>query len=235
MLKVIGCVTQTHDLRLVLLAAIISGMASFTTLHMLSRVQVAIGWPRRAWIVGAAVAFGCGVWTTHFVAMLAFRPGLPTSYGVTGTVISLLLAIGLAVPALALFAGARPRLFTSAAGALLGTAIGSMHYVGMSALQVPAAVHYDVAFVAVSLVIGLGTAIASLEVACRHHQIAAAALLTLAICGLHFVGMTAVWLEPLPIDSAVSAFPAGILAITVAASTLLILLLSLAGSIVDER
>ncbi|HET6307577.1 MAG TPA: MHYT domain-containing protein, partial [Rhodopila sp.] len=88
MLRIIGCITQQHDFRLVLLAAVICCFACFTTLNILARALSYRDKLRNAWLVGAAVVFGSGVWATHFVAMLAFESDLIAGYAVLTTLLS---------------------------------------------------------------------------------------------------------------------------------------------------
>lgn len=78
MLSVIGCITEQHNLWLVLLAAVICALASYTAVAVLHRAQDATGSTRGAWLSLAALASGSGIWATHFVAMLAYAPGLPS-------------------------------------------------------------------------------------------------------------------------------------------------------------
>jgi len=93
MLRVYGCITGQHDLRLVVVAAMICLFACFTAFSLTERAQTAKGLVRNAWLAAAALITGCGVWATHFVAMLAFQPGLPVSYDVGLTALSVLIAI----------------------------------------------------------------------------------------------------------------------------------------------
>src|SRR5260370_15064657 len=95
MFKVVGCLVNEHDLRLVGLAAVICSLASFTAISLLHHVLKTKGYLRTVWLCVAATATGFGIWATHFIAMLAFSPGLPTGYNVALTVVSLLAAIAL--------------------------------------------------------------------------------------------------------------------------------------------
>src|SRR5882672_5453615 len=95
MFRLYECVTTQHDLRLVLLAGFICLFACYTAISLIGRAQSAEGRGRAAWLGAAAFAFGSGVWATHFVAMLAFRPGLPITYDVGLTALSILVAIAI--------------------------------------------------------------------------------------------------------------------------------------------
>src|SRR5688572_19750435 len=102
MLRLYACVTEDHDLRLVVLAGAICLFATFTALSLLRRV-LASSDPRsrQAWLLGAAVVCGSGVWATHFVAMLAFNAYLPVSYDVPLTILSIAIAVAISYLGLA--------------------------------------------------------------------------------------------------------------------------------------
>src|SRR4051795_2477765 len=93
MLVVYNCLVHQHDLRLVGLAVVICGLASFTAVNLLQHVQTTNGSMRHLWLGIAATSTGFGIWATHFIAMLAFSPGIPTGYNVGLTVLSLAAAI----------------------------------------------------------------------------------------------------------------------------------------------
>jgi len=75
MLKVLACIEQDHDFRLLLLAALVCAIGCYTTVSVTARARAATGRARLAWGAGASIAFGACVWSTHFVAMLAYVPG----------------------------------------------------------------------------------------------------------------------------------------------------------------
>src|SRR3954469_12751187 len=92
MFQIYNCLTTEHDWRLVVIAAVVCLLASLVTIGLLQRALVAGGNSRVRWIATAGAASGCGIWTTHFIAMLAYEPGVPVGYDVTFTLLSLLLA-----------------------------------------------------------------------------------------------------------------------------------------------
>ena len=239
MLRVYACITQEHDLRLVLLAGLICLFASYTAFSLLGRAGEATQRSRLAWLVAAAFATGSGVWATHFIAMLAFQPHLPAAYEIGRTILSILIATVIAGFGLAISLGER-KPARSLGGAVIGIGIGAMHYVGMSALLVPGRLDYEPGLVLASLVIGIvfgaaATAIGGGRPGIKP-RLAAAALLTLGICGLHFTAMAAAVILPDPaIAVPVQAISPDSLAIGITAITILILALTLAGSIVDQH
>jgi len=239
MLQVYTCITQEHDLRLVLVAGFICFLASYTAYSLVGRA-VEAGPRARVWWIGAgAFATGSGVWATHFIAMLAFQPNLPTGYAIGPTILSIIIAVlisglGLAISMM------RTIGMPMFGGAVIGAGIGAMHYVGMSALKVPGIVEFDKAYVIVSLLIGIiGGGVASVIGLAKFdttHRLSAALLLTLGICGLHFTGMAGASIMPDPtIAVPEQAIQPVVLAVAITAVTLLVLSFSLAGSILDEH
>ena len=237
MFRLYECVTARHDLPLVALAAFICLFASYTAVSLIGRAQSAEGRGRDAWLGAAAFAFGSGVWATHFVAMLAFRPGLPITYDIGLTALSIVVAIALTGASL-VYAVRRDSWIIGGAG--VGVAIVAMHFVGMAAINVQATIKWDPGFVLASIAVSVGLSAAALPAAAQQKDIgsrwAGAALLAIAICGLHFTAMTAVLFEPDPTSPVPKELLApGWLAVAVAALTTLILGLALSGSIFDER
>ncbi|HZS83651.1 MAG TPA: MHYT domain-containing protein [Stellaceae bacterium] len=238
MLRVYGCITEQHDLRLVLLAAVICFFGCHTALSLLQRARDSqhrrIGW---AWLTAATAVAGAGVWTTHFVAMLAFRPGMPVGYNVGLTAASIAIAMSIAWIGFAI----ATRLYApGSGGAVFGAAIGAMHYTGMAALSVPGHLRWDGTYAHASLVIGIVGAASALRVFGRAHtlrgRIAAASLLTLAIAGLHFTAMAAVSLQYDPLVAASGEIIAPEwLAAAVAGVMVAIVTLGLCGSAVDQH
>jgi diguanylate cyclase len=240
MFKVYNCIVGEHDLRLVVLAAVICSLASFTAINLLHHVRRTTGYLRHVWLCVAAIATGFGIWATHFIAMLAFSPGLPTGYNVPLTIASLIAAIaltglGLATALLTAVPGAR-----WLGGAIVGGGIAVMHYTGMTAFEIPGHIHWDLVLVVVS--IALGTVIGALALPVGLHDrsgrsmISGAALLTVAICSHHFTAMGAasLILDPTIVVSE-SAIPTSWLAVLVSIAALTILLLTFAGLALDIR
>ena len=102
MFRVLTCLTTEHDWRLVLVAGVVCFLASLTAINLFSRARATKGRARAIWIITAGAATGFGIWATHFVAMLAYDPGLPIAYNIGLTALSLLAAatvtgIGLSV------------------------------------------------------------------------------------------------------------------------------------------
>jgi diguanylate cyclase (GGDEF)-like protein/PAS domain S-box-containing protein len=235
---VLSCIFDQHDFRLVALAGFICCLATYTAFSLNARAQQAAANAQHNWIIAAAVATGCGVWATHFIAMLGFRPHQHATYMLWPTLASIVIAIF--ISGLGLLLSLRrswPALL--AGGGLIGAGIGAMHYTGMIALESHGQLSYDSTLVTVSIGIGivLGAAAVMLAFKFPTHagRLAAAALLTLGICGLHFTGITGMLLDTAgALPDAAEGVPAGLLAIAIAAVTLMILALGLGGALVDE-
>src|SRR5436190_10099932 len=95
MIRVLGCIFQQHDLRLVVVAAGLCTLACATALSMISRARATAGRTRMIWLVGAGTVAGCGIWGTHFVAMLAYHAGLPIAFAPGLTILSAVIAMTL--------------------------------------------------------------------------------------------------------------------------------------------
>lgn len=237
MLTVYNCITVEHDLRLVLLAAFICMFASFSALNLLIHAGGDAAWRRTLWVLGAGTVAGCGIWATHFIAMLAFRPSDQLSYDPGTTVLSFIVAIVFSTIGFAIAARVKP---AGIGGAIVGLAIGAMHYIGMAAVNAHGYIVWDRGFVAASIILGTLFAAAATQAAFslkglwRVH--AAWILLTLGICSLHFTGMSAMSITSDPsVEVSTNALDSFILAIAIAAVSLLIVILAYAGIAVDRH
>ncbi|HTZ70471.1 MAG TPA: EAL domain-containing protein [Acetobacteraceae bacterium] len=232
MLHVIGCITEQHDPALVAVAFVMCGLASLTTMQMLGRAQVTHGAARFIWVGAGGFALGCGVWVTHFVAMLAYRPGLEMAFDIRLTLLSLLIAIVGGVAALGAFRTlTRPA--AVAAGLLLGGAIGAMHFAGMAAFEVPGVLTYGAGDVAAAWAAALVFAPLGMLRFVAGRRAQAAFCLVLAIAGLHFIAMSAITLAPN--GARIHGVATAPLAIYVAGIGIIVLFTSLAGAVVDQH
>jgi NO-binding membrane sensor protein with MHYT domain len=221
-----------HDLRLVTLACLLCGLASLTSLHMLGRSQAARGHIHLVWVAAGGVAFGSGVWATHFIAMLAYQPNVPVAFDLGLTILSLLWAIGGGWIAL-LCGYANTRAAMIAAGIVLAGAIGAMHFTGMTALQVPGVINYVTPDVAAAWAAALILAPCALLRFRTGHLLQATLLLVLAVAGLHFTAMVAVSIDT--DGTMVEGLPTMALAVSIAAVAGLILFSSLGGALLDQH
>ncbi|MGB7037849.1 MAG: MHYT domain-containing protein [Xanthobacteraceae bacterium] len=236
MFQVLTCLTTQHDLRLVFLAALVCVLASFTGLTLFQRAQSRIGSAQLPWAIGAGLATGSGVWTTHFVAMLAYRPAVPIAYDLLLTLTSLIIAI--MVCAFGFMIALNPRR-AAAGGAVIGIGVALMHFIGMSALEMPGHIHWSKLLVhsaVVFAVVFCGGAIWALGNSGKQRNLASAVLLlTLGVVLLHFTAMGAAQIVPDPTRE-FSGFPVApdFLAITVASTAAGILVVCLVAAFADR-
>jgi signal transduction histidine kinase/NO-binding membrane sensor protein with MHYT domain len=242
MLKIYLCISTQHDWRLVLAAAVVCACATLATFFLYSKVPAFPLGRRLMWLGLTGLVAGSGIWTTHSVAMLAFKTGLPTGYTVLGAlgsfgVAALCTGLGFAISSSPRLTSHR-RLAALAGGVVVGLGICLTHYVGMSGYRTAGELSWNAPYVAASVLIGAILAAAALSVAspgCTgRRQWIGAALLTLGIVGMHFTGMAAVTILP---DSAV-AVPASLMsdpmmAACAIAGAVLIMLTVLAGAMFD--
>jgi signal transduction histidine kinase/DNA-binding response OmpR family regulator len=237
MLRIYGCLTTQHDFQLALLAVIVCLFACIATAYLMVRGRETQGGKLVLLSTVAAIVFGGGIWTTHFIAELAYRPGLPLAYDIRLTAFSLAVSVGFAwLGIVVALRYSSPWL----SGVLFAGAISGMHYVGMGALRAPAEFQWDARFMVASVVITASVATIALGVLLRkagwRYRTAGALLLVLAICGGHFTGMAALTLIP---DPAViipdQVIAPDLLAFTIAPVTIFIITLALAGSLADTH
>ncbi|ORE90617.1 MHYT domain-containing protein [Aurantimonas sp. 22II-16-19i] len=233
----------TYSGLLVVLSICIATVAAYTALDLAGRVRSAAGWIRTGWIATAAIAMGGGIWSMHFVAMLAYRMPMEVSYDVTLTALSLGLPIVVTGIGFALLCDRAVGWSVLIAGGLImGCGIATMHYLGMHAMQMPGTIDYDLRLVSASVAIAIGASIAALWLGftgtVSSRKFAASGAMGLAISGMHYTGMAAATITMHPDAAAMVMAPAldpMTLAAAVAALTFLILFLALLASIVDQR
>jgi diguanylate cyclase (GGDEF)-like protein/PAS domain S-box-containing protein len=240
MLTVYNCIMTAHDLRLVGLAAVICTLASFTAISLLHHVRRSSDMMRLIWLAVSATSTGFGIWATHFIAMLAFSPGLPTAYNVVLTIFSLIAAVFLTGTGLAVAVMAKWRGGAWLGGAMVGGGIAAMHYTGMAAFEVQGRIMWDPTLVFASIALGALTGAVALPVGLRGDElkwkVLGALLLTVAICSHHFTAMGAASIIPDPtIELSTTALPSGWLAIAVAFASFIIIVLALAGVAIEMR
>jgi NO-binding membrane sensor protein with MHYT domain len=168
MLTAYNCLVNEHDLRLVSLAGLVCILASFSAINLLHHVLRTEGRMRTVWLWVAAIATGFGIWATHFIAMLAFSPAMPTEYHVVLTSVSLLAAILFARLGLSA-ALAEIRFARWRGGAVVGGGIAVVHYTGMAAFEIPGRVEWNPLLAVFSIALGT-TAAALVRRTTRSHK-----------------------------------------------------------------
>ena len=240
MFEVYNCLTVQHDWRLVGVAAVICLFASLSAVNIFNRARATSGRTRVIWIIAAGVAGGFGIWATHFVAMLAYEPGITVAYGVTLTVLSLAAAAATMSFALSIAVYVQARWAAPLSGALIGGGIAAMHYTGMFAVEIPGRIVWRLDLVAASIILGMIFGAFAMAVAVRSFKkrdaAIAAVLLTLAIVSHHFTAMGAVEivLDPTRSIGGLAISPA-VLAAGIASGAMAVLGIALTSAFAGRR
>src|SRR5205814_7572466 len=185
------CLTTEHDWRLVLLGGAVCLLAGAVAISLFQRARVSRGNARLIWMGLDATVSGCGIWATHFIAMLAYDPGNGARYSIRVTVLSLIFAIAITAVGFSVALSGAARSRAAVGGAIIGIGVAAMHYTGMMALELPAHVVWSPGIVAASVIFGSLFGAFALAVAAGPdgRGAAAALLLTLAIVSHHFTAM----------------------------------------------
>ena len=223
-----------------MLAAAICITASLAAFSVYGQAVRRSGVKQLCWIIFAALSAGSGIWATHFVAMLAYNVGPPTGFAPFWTSISLLLAVLISFFGFLIAAAGKTRWDYVAGGATLGLGIGAMHYTGMAALLVAGSLRWNVLLIAVSIFSGAGLSSAAMLAFNKgdgpRALLKGAALLTLATCSLHFVGMGAAEFVPDPrIAVPPSVMDHTFMAISVAVATALAMMVGFVAVFLDNH
>ena len=155
MFQVYTCLTVDHDWRLVVLAAAVCFLASAVAISLFHRAQATIGRTRLVWLSLDAAAAGCGIWATHFIAMLAYDPGIGAGYNLVLTILSLLIAVLITGAGLAVALLDFGRWTAPSAARIVGSGIAAMHYTGMMALELPGRITWAPNLVVASIAFGI--------------------------------------------------------------------------------
>ena len=239
-----GLYMSTHyDRHLVLLSVVLAMFASYVALDLARRVVRAEGGIAQAWLIGGSLAMGSGIWAMHFVAMMALSLPVPMGYNLPITLLSWVAAV--LSSCIALYIASRPRLTTHQlviGGLSMGAGICAMHYIGMWAMKMVPAIVWDPMLVVASIVIAVGASFAALMIFFWMQsrdpnrlllpQLVAAALMGIAIAGMHYTGMAAAHfplgsmclaasdISPVPLGYAVGSVTFGLLTVTLVTSVL---------------
>ena len=233
---------------LILFSFIVAMLASYTALDMAGRVATTQGKASRLWLAGGALSMGIGIWSMHFIGMLAFQLPVPVAYDLTLSLLSM--AIAIVVSAIALLILRRPQLKASnlfVGSILMGVGISTMHYTGMYAMQMSPPISYDPVLFAASVLIAAGASLAALWIAFQLRmrrskralllKVGSASVMGFAIAGMHYTGMAAAHFATGSL--CVAAIAGGIhntmLATAIGGSTMAILCLTLIVSALDAH
>ena len=240
MIRILTCLQDGHDLRLVILAAATALVGSVVSARLFRMVPRERG-RRGAWfIVQSALIGGATIWTTHFVAMLGFEPDAPHGYDPVLTLLSLAIAMGGVLVGQMMIRAADGSRLAEGGGAVMGGAIVAMHYVGMASLEISAMMLWDLDLVAASIVAGpLFGALSANRMArpgSSRSWLVGEGMFLLAICLTHFTSMGALSVVPTgePAPGDMHLIPDSLLAGMVASVTTLILMVGATSFMIDE-
>ncbi|TMA24819.1 MAG: PAS domain S-box protein [Deltaproteobacteria bacterium] len=237
----------SYNYTLVALSVLIAMFASYAALDLAGRVTATGGWTRAVWLLGGACAMGTGIWSMHYIGMLAFVLPVPVAYHWPTVLLSLVAAILASVVALGVVSRQKMGWLRALAGSvLMGAGIAGMHYIGMAAMRIPAMCQYDSFLVVLSVVFAVLISLAALWITFHFRdektgtgweKLAGAVVMGAAIPVMHYTGMAAASFTPssMPMDlsQAVSISTLGTGGI--AAVTFVVLGLALLTSSVDRR
>jgi diguanylate cyclase len=238
----------TYSPTLVTLSILTAMMASYIALDLAGRVTQSSGRAARLWLVGGAFAMGAGIWSMHFIGMLALSLPIRMLYDFELTIVSMLFAIAISGAALALVSGREFRTVHLAGGGIfMGAGISAMHYTGMAAMRMSPPIQYDPLLFAASVAIAVAAAMAALWLAFNLRstetknvvagRVLAAMVMGLAIAGMHYTGMAAADFAPGSFCLAGGPLALGgdTLAFSIAAAIVAIFMVTLVGSLFDMR
>ena len=232
---------------LVAFSLLVAILASYTALEMTGRLAASSGKTLYGWMTGGALAMGLGIWSMHFIGMLAFHLPIPVGYDLAITLYSLAASVGASAYALWLVSRPQlPRRRLLAGAVLMGAGIATMHYMGMAAMRMQPGIDYNPLWFTVSILIAIGASGAALWIALRlrlqrrHTRLlraCASLVMGVAIVGMHYTGMAAANFPP---DSICGAALDGELqtqwlAVLVIVTTLGIIGIALIASLFDKR
>jgi two-component system cell cycle sensor histidine kinase/response regulator CckA len=196
--------TGSYDATFVILSILVAMLASYVAFDLAGRVRLASGATRLGWLAGGAVVMGLGIWSMHFVGMLAFNLPVPTAYDLPLMLLSMLVAIAASLVALMVIG--RPLATLVAGGIVMGGGIAGMHYIGMASMRVEAHRSYIGWIVALSVLIAMVASVGALWLIFRLRsddtrrgillKILSAVVMGVAISGMHYTGMAAAQFTP---------------------------------------
>jgi NO-binding membrane sensor protein with MHYT domain len=239
--------TGSYDPLFVILSVVIAALATYAALDHAGRGRSAEGSTRLGWLAGGATVMGLGIWSMHFVAMLAFRLPVPIEYELPQMLLSVAVAIGASLVALVVVSRVGLRAVTLVMGGIImGGAIAGMHYIGMASMTVGATLPYSSPIVALSIFSAIVASRAALGLAFnfrsdlsargRRLKSLSAVVMGVAIAGMHYTAMAAVRFTPAAVIDRPSdhILATGGLAGAVVFGTLVILALAIVGSVIDR-
>lgn len=236
----------THDNMLVTLSYIVAVISSYTVLVMAARISASTGMQRWIWLLFGSFLMGMGIWSMHFIGMLAFSLPVPVSYDTFLVLVSVVAAIAGSLIALITIGVNEPKLrHMLTGGLLLALGIIAMHYIGMEAMQI--GITYDPFYFWLSIVIAIVASIAAIYLSIYFRsgrgsisyvmKLGSALVMGAAIAGMHYSGMAGAVFHLTAEDAASlgSVWNQTALAYVIVLGSILTLALSLIGIYIGRR
>lgn len=225
MLRVLSCLTTEHDFGLVIVAAVVCLLSMLTAFMLAAQIGEMRARRRLRWLAALGFVSGGGIWATHFIAMLAYQPHLPTAYELPRTALSIGVGVAASTAAWRAFFSKRA-IWRLAAPVIFAIGVAAMHKTGMTALQTTGRIVYDGTMIAGSVMVGIVLSYAGFhwaEKRWRRIPLLPALGLVLAIVAIHFGSMAAVTIYP---ESGLTIDPS-----TIESETLALMIATLAAAI----
>ena len=239
MFDILFCIRDDHDIRFVGLAGALCLLSTITAVLMIRQSRTASARGRLGWAISGGFATGFGIWATHFVAMLGYDPGIIIGYEIARTAGSLLIVLATTIAAMLIATRGQGAKALVAASVLAGSGFTAMHYVGMAALEMPALIRWDPGYLALSVILAIVPLYPAFALALRRTTLAsglgAALIMTAAIVGLHFSGMTAIDLVPSRIAGTRALLSPSTMSALISLASAALLVLCLTGLIIARR
>jgi diguanylate cyclase (GGDEF)-like protein/PAS domain S-box-containing protein len=234
-----------YDDRLVALSVVLAMVASYAALDLAGRVTAARRWARVFWLAGGATSMGLGIWSMHYIGMLAFSLPVPVLYHYPTVILSLLAAI--AASAVALFTVSREHMSVRqqlVGSLMMGGGIAAMHYIGMAAMRLPAMMEYRWSRVILSIVLAVAISLVALLLSFHSRQekgislrkLVSAFVMGSAIPLMHYTGMWAVRFHPsdLPISTRSTLWISALGVAVISMTSFLVMLLAIVTAFLDR-
>ncbi|MFG0214825.1 EAL domain-containing protein [Brevibacillus porteri] len=236
----------TYDSFLVILSYLIAVAASFSALNLAARVSTSKGKHQLLWLIFGATTMGLGIWSMHFVGMLALTLPIKVLYDMEYVVLSVILAIF--VSSIALFTVTKSNLNArqlGIAGILMAAGISGMHYVGMAAMIIE--ITYDMWIVILSIIIAATASAAALWLLFYFrrdqskyaylYKLGSSLIMGAAIAGMHYTGMIAAhfYVTELPTTEIETQIEPETLAYIIVLATFLLMGITLFGLFINKR
>ena len=238
----------TYNPLLVLLSILVAIFVSYTALSLSARVAQAKGASDNMglWVAGGAIAMGCGIWSMHFIGMLALSLPIPLSYDIGLTAASLIIAIAISGFALSVASSPEINLVQlSVAALIMGAGISGMHYSGMAAIDLLPQITYEPMLLIASVVIAVAASFAALwlffqlrnaqTTTMKLARVGAAFAMGFAISGMHYTGMAASRFSPKSFCTGTSNINSGSLALTTSVVAFVVLSITTLFLVMDSR